>query len=68
MAKDKNQYETFNAAMGTILKADPQAVKAAMEADKQARGRKRAGKSSKAPLSLPPGAPSRSLLLRPKPS
>jgi hypothetical protein len=31
------EYQTFNKAMATILRADPEKVKAAMEADKQAR-------------------------------
>jgi hypothetical protein len=35
--KKNPEYEKFSAAMDTILKADPKAVKAAMEADKQNR-------------------------------
>ena len=31
------EYEKFNAAMNTILRADPKAVKAAMEAEKRER-------------------------------
>ena len=46
MAKETSQYETFNTAMSTILKADPKAVKAAMEADKQDRAKKRKAKKS----------------------
>jgi len=35
--KSNPEYEKFNKAMDTILRADPKAVKAAMEADKQER-------------------------------
>ena len=35
--KTSREYQTFSNAMGTILKADPAAVKAAMEAEKQER-------------------------------
>jgi hypothetical protein len=35
--KTNREYQTFTKAMGTILKADPDAVKAAMEADKRNR-------------------------------
>jgi predicted ArsR family transcriptional regulator len=35
--KTSREYQTFSAAMGTILKADPNAVKAAMEAEKRER-------------------------------
>jgi len=31
------EYDIFSKAMGTILKADPEAVKAAMEAEKRER-------------------------------
>ena len=34
-------YEKFDAAMSTILKADPKAVKAAMEQDKKDRAEQR---------------------------
>lgn len=37
MMKQSNEYATFNAAMDTILKADPAKVKAEMEEDKQRR-------------------------------
>lgn len=39
-------FETFNAAMDTILKADPAAVKAAMEADKEKRAEQRKERKS----------------------
>lgn len=48
-AEQENAYEEFNRAMDTILKANPVAVKAAMEADKMVRARKR--KSKKTPAS-----------------
>jgi hypothetical protein len=32
-----SEYDTFNSAMKTILRADPAAVKAAMEAEKRQR-------------------------------
>jgi hypothetical protein len=35
--KSNPEYENFSRAMNTILRADPKAVKAAMEADKQER-------------------------------
>jgi len=35
--KTSREYQTFTKAMGTILKADPKAVKAAMDADKRER-------------------------------
>jgi hypothetical protein len=35
--KTSTEYQTFSKAMDTILKADPQAVKAAMEAEKRER-------------------------------
>jgi hypothetical protein len=35
--KTSREYETFSRAMGTILKANPQVVKSAMEAEKQER-------------------------------
>ncbi|MGA2437965.1 MAG: hypothetical protein ABSF57_05570 [Acidobacteriaceae bacterium] len=37
MKKTSNEFNTFSNAMGTILKADPAAVKAAMDAEKQER-------------------------------
>lgn len=41
----KTDLNTFNRAMDTILKADPKAVKASMEADKAARA---AGRTAQA--------------------
>jgi predicted ArsR family transcriptional regulator len=35
--KTSREYQTFSKAIGTILKADPEAVKAAMEAEKRER-------------------------------
>jgi len=35
--KTSHEYQSFTKAMGTILKADPDAVKAAMEAEKRER-------------------------------
>jgi hypothetical protein len=35
--KKTAEYETFNSAMNNILRADPNAVKAAMEAEKRER-------------------------------
>ena len=35
--KTSREYQSFSNAMGTILKADPEAVKAAMDAEKQER-------------------------------
>lgn len=40
------EFDTFDAAMDTILKADPAAVKAAMEADKRDRAQARQTKTS----------------------
>jgi len=39
-----SEYEKFNKAMGTILRADPKAVKEAMEAEKRANAEKRKAK------------------------
>lgn len=39
--KQNHELQNFNHAMDTILKADPKAVKAAMEADKRANAEKR---------------------------
>jgi hypothetical protein len=44
MARRTNEYSTFNKAMNAILRADPKAVKEAMEADKQANAEKRKAK------------------------
>ena len=46
--KNTLEYNKFNAAMDTILKANPQAVKNAMEADKAARATKRKAKRASA--------------------
>jgi predicted ArsR family transcriptional regulator len=35
--KTSREYQSFTKAMGTILKADPEAVKAAMDAEKRER-------------------------------
>lgn len=35
--KPNSEYETFKGAMSSILRADPKAVKAAMEAEKRQR-------------------------------
>ena len=42
------EFQNFNTAMDTILKANPQAVKDAMERDKEERARKRKAKRSSA--------------------
>lgn len=42
-------FDKFDAAMGTILKADPAKVKAEMEADKQERAKIRAKRGDAAP-------------------
>ena len=39
-----SEYENFNEAMGTILKADPKVVKRAMEDEKHANAEKRKSK------------------------
>ena len=39
--RDTKEIEQFNQAMDTILRADPRAVKAAMEAEKKASAEKR---------------------------
>lgn len=39
--KSNPEFDNFNSAMDTILKADPKAVKEAMEAEKQANAEKR---------------------------
>jgi hypothetical protein len=45
MAKN-SEYNDFNSAMDTILKADPAKVKAQMEADKKAREKQRAARKA----------------------
>jgi hypothetical protein len=58
MEKNK-EYEEFSGAMSTILRADPQAVKAAMEAEK--RGRKmEAERTGKRGRGRPPKSPASS--------
>jgi hypothetical protein len=42
------EFEKFNTAMNTILKTDPNAVKAAMEGDKRDRAKRRKAKKSSA--------------------
>jgi hypothetical protein len=42
--KTNKQYSAFDSAMGAILRADPKAVKAAMEAEKKANDEKRKAK------------------------
>ena len=44
--KTNPEYEQFNSAMGTILRADPKAVKTAMEAEKRANAIKRKAKKT----------------------
>jgi hypothetical protein len=44
MARSSNEYSAFNKAMTSILRADPKAVKEAMEAEKQANAKKRKAK------------------------
>ena len=41
------EYESFNAAMNTILRADPKAVKDAMEAEKKANAKERKAKGER---------------------
>jgi hypothetical protein len=38
---DTSEFERFDSAMSTILKADPKVVKAAMEQDKKDRAKQR---------------------------
>lgn len=45
MPQSPNDFDRFDSAMSTILKANPKAVKAAMEADKQARKAKKSSVS-----------------------
>jgi hypothetical protein len=49
MNKPNPEYDTFNTAMDTILKANPEVVKSAMEADKleRAKEQQRTGKRGK---------------------
>jgi hypothetical protein len=44
--KTSREFQEFNAAMDTILKADPAKVKAEMEADKEAREEARKAKGT----------------------
>lgn len=46
--KTSREFQEFNSAMDTILKADPKAVKDAMEAEKQERENQRKAKRSSA--------------------
>jgi hypothetical protein len=43
--KNNPEFDKFDAAMSTILKADPKAVKAAMEQDKKDRAKQRKPKT-----------------------
>ena len=45
---NRSEYDNFNKAMDTILKADPKAVKDAMEAEKQEREDQRKAKRASA--------------------
>ena len=54
MPKYSQEYAAFNAAMGTILKADPAKVKAAVDAkiqesvaEREARGERKRGRKAK---------------------
>jgi hypothetical protein len=44
--KSNPEYDNFSSAMDAILRADPKAVKEAMEADKKANAEKRKTKKS----------------------
>jgi len=46
--KANREFEQFERAMNAILSADPRAVKAAMEAEKQANAQKRKAKKPSA--------------------
>ncbi len=63
MNKANTEYDTFSSAMDTILKADPEAVKAAMDAEKREREeeQRRTGKRGRGrpPKQSPPSAFSR---------
>ena len=48
MTNKTSEFDSFNSAMDTILKADPKAVKAQMEAEKKANAEKRKTKKSSA--------------------
>lgn len=48
MTKRNAEFQNFNSAMDTILKADPKAVKEQMEAEKKANAEKRKTKKSSA--------------------
>jgi hypothetical protein len=48
--KTSREFQEFNSAMDTILKADPEKVKAEMEADKREREEQR--KAKKPPSAL----------------
>ena len=48
MTKKASEFDSFNSAMDTILKADPKAVKEQMEAEKKANAEKRKTKKSSA--------------------
>ena len=52
--KTSREFQEFNSAMDTILKADPAKVKAEMEADKEAR--EEARKAKRAPSASGPAS------------
>lgn len=61
--KPNTEFKAFNAAMGTILKADPAVVKSAMEAERQEREEetRRTGKRGRGrPLKPSPSGPASS--------
>jgi hypothetical protein len=52
MSDTKTEYDQFNSAMDTILKADPKAVKSAMEVERQQREIQRKAKRASADRAL----------------
>jgi hypothetical protein len=52
--RESEEFRKFEQAMSTILRADPKAVKAAMEADKAENAEKR--KAKKRPSALVPAS------------
>jgi hypothetical protein len=57
--KTNPEYDTFSKAMDTVLRADPQAVKAAMDAEKRGRATE-AERTGKRGRGRPPKHPSSS--------
>ncbi|MGC2502202.1 MAG: hypothetical protein WA400_08765 [Silvibacterium sp.] len=47
MTKTSREYTSFDKAMDTILKADPKAVKEAMEAEQKANAKERKAKGER---------------------